>query len=185
VNRLAGTLNQEKDRLAGVIEGLGPGLRVLTEQRTQLVTMLRSLQSLSDVAVETVNASQEDLVADLKALTPTLRKLGEAGTDLPKALELLLTMPFSDEAVNGVHGDYFNLYLDIDLNLQTVVDNLSRSRRNPLQDVPIVGDLTGGQEGAGGPQLPIPVLGDPPAGEAESGGGGLGGLLGGILGGGR
>ena len=185
VNRLAGTLNAEKDRLAGVIDSLGPGLRVLTEQRTQLVTMLQSLQSLSDVAVQTVNASQEDLVADLKALTPALRKLGEAGADLPKALELLFTIPFSDEAVNGVHGDYFNLYLKIDLNLQTIIDNLSRSRRNPLQDVPIVGDLTGGQEGAGVPQLPIPILGDTPSPGGGSGGGGLAGILDGVLGGGR
>jgi phospholipid/cholesterol/gamma-HCH transport system substrate-binding protein len=185
VDRLAGTLNQEKERLAGVIENLGPGLKVLTEQRAQLVTMLQALQSLSDVAVETVDASQEDLVADLKALTPTLRKLGEAGTDLPKALELLLTMPFSDEAVHGVHGDYFNLYLKVDLNLQNILDNLSRSRRNPLQDVPIVGDLTGGQEGPGGPQLPIPILPDSQTGETESGGGGLGGILGPILGGGN
>lgn len=185
VNRLAGTLNAEKDRLAGVIDSLGPGLQVLTEQRTQLVTMLQSLQSLSDVAVRTVNASQEDLVADLKALTPALQKLGEAGADLPKALELLFTVPFSDEAVNGVHGDYFNLYLKIDLNLQTIVDNLSRSRRNPLQDVPIVGDLTGGQEGPGGPQLPIPILGDTPPSDGGTGDGGVAGILDGILGGGR
>ncbi|GAB3446440.1 MCE family protein [Actinophytocola sediminis] len=186
VNRLAGALNQDKDRLAGAIDSLGPGLQVLTDQRTQLVTMLQSLQSLSDVAVETVNASQEDLVADLKALTPTLRKLGEAGADLPKALELLFTMPFSDEAIHAVHGDYFNLYLDVDLNLQTIVDNLSRSRRSPLQDVPIVGDLVGGKEGEGSPVLPIPILGDDQAGGGGSGGGGgLGGLLGGLLGGGN
>ncbi len=186
VNVLAGTLAGEKDRLAGAIDSLGPGLEVLNEQRTQLVTMLQSLDSLSAVAVDTVNASQEDIVADLKALTPALEKLGEAGTDLPKSLELLFTIPFTDEAVHGVKGDYFNLYAKIDLNLQSILDNLSRSRRNPLQDLPIVGDLTGGQDGAGGPLLPIPILGgaEAPGGQSGGGGGGLGGLLGGLLGGG-
>lgn len=178
VNRLAGTLNSERDRLAGVIDNLGPGLKVLTDQRTQLVTMLQSLQSLSDVAVETVYASQEDLVADLKALTPALRKLGEAGADLPRSLELLFTIPFTDQAVQGVQGDYFNLYAKIDLNLQEILNNLSRSRRNPLQDVPIVGDLTGGKEGGGGAPLPIPNSQPSPA------EGGLAGILDGILGGG-
>ncbi|OLF16475.1 MCE family protein [Actinophytocola xanthii] len=194
VNRLAGTLNEEKDRLAGVIDNLGPGLKVLTDQRSQLVTMLQSLQALSDVAIRTVDASQEDLVADLKALTPSLRKLGEAGADLPKSLELLFTLPFTDEAVNGVHGDYFNLYAKIDLNLQTILDNLSRSRNNPIGnlvgEVPVVGDVVGGEEGPALPQLPLPVLGDPPpVGElpsgGSSGGGGLAGILDGILGGGR
>ncbi|MCT2587248.1 MCE family protein [Actinophytocola gossypii] len=185
VNKLAATLRDEKDRLAGAIDTLGPGLEVLTNQRTQLVTMLQALQSLSDVAVDTVNSAQEDLVADLKALTPTLRKLGEAGANLPKALELLFTIPFTDEAVQGVEGDYFNLYLKMDLNLRTIIDNLSRSRRNPLEDVPIVGDLVGGQEGAGGPQLDVPVIGGTPS-DGGSGGnpGGLAGILDGILGGG-
>ena len=180
VNKLSATLSKEKDRLATAIDSLGPGLEVLNQQRSQLVTMLQSLQTLSDVAVETVNASQEDIVADLKALTPALKKLGEAGADLPKSLELLFTLPFSDEAVNGVQGDYFNLYAKIDLNLQTILDNLSRSRRNPLQDIPIVGGLIEGQEGgADTPLLPIPGTEQP-----ADGSGGLGGLLGGLLGGG-
>jgi phospholipid/cholesterol/gamma-HCH transport system substrate-binding protein len=178
VNRLAGTLNAERDQLAAAIDDLGPGLKVLTDQRGQLVRMLQSLQSLSDVAIRTVDASQADLVADLKALAPALTKLGDAGADLPKSLEVLFTIPFTDEAVKGVRGDYFNLYAKIDLNLQTIVDNLSRSRRNPLQDVPILGDVVGGQEGGGGSPLPIPSS------TPGSSQGGLAGILDGILGGG-
>jgi phospholipid/cholesterol/gamma-HCH transport system substrate-binding protein len=188
VNQLAGTLASEKDQLAGAIDSLGPGLQVLNDQRSQLVTMLQSLDSLSDVAVDTVNASQADIVADLKALTPALQKLGEAGADLPKSLELLFTIPFSDEAVKGIKGDYFNLYAKIDLNLQDILDNLSRSRNNPLQNVPIVGDILGGQPGAAdSPLLPVPIIGGSSSGSQQqqpSGGGGLGGLLGGLLGGG-
>jgi phospholipid/cholesterol/gamma-HCH transport system substrate-binding protein len=178
VDKLAGTLNDERDKLAGAIDSLGPGLEVLTDQRSQLVRMLQSLQSLSDVAVRTVDRSQADVVADLKALTPALNKLGEAGADLPKSLEILFTIPFTDEAVKGVKGDYFNLYAKIDLNLQTIIDNLSRSRRNPLQDIPILGDVTGGQEGGGGSPLPIPNR------QPGSSQGGLEGILDGILGGG-
>jgi phospholipid/cholesterol/gamma-HCH transport system substrate-binding protein len=178
VDKLAGTLNNEKDKLAGAIDSLGPGLKVLTDQRSQLVRMLQSLQSLSDVAITTVDQSQADVVADLKALTPALNKLADAGANLPKSLEVLFTIPFTDEAVKGVHGDYFNLYAKIDLNLQSVIDNLSRSRRNPLQDIPILGEVTGGQQGGGSGQLPIP---NSTPGQSQ---GGLGGILDGILGGG-
>ncbi|PPK69513.1 MCE family protein [Actinokineospora auranticolor] len=194
VNRLAVTLNGQKDRIVGVVDGIGPGLQVLTEQRGQLVTMLQSLDALSGVAVDTVNRSQADLVADLKALTPTLRKLGEAGDTLPRSLELMFTFPFTDQAAKGVKGDYFNLYAKVDLNLQSVLDNLSRTRQNPLQDVPIVGGATNGTPGVptnAPPPLPIPVIGggQPVAGNPVQPGqtgqaSGLGGLFDVLLGGG-
>jgi phospholipid/cholesterol/gamma-HCH transport system substrate-binding protein len=179
LNRLSSTLNGQKDKLVGAVDNLGPGLGVLEQQRGQLVTMLQALDNLSGVATDTVNRSQKDLVADLKALTPTLQKLGEAGNDLPKALQLLLTFPFSDQAVNGVKGDYFNLYAKVDLNLKTVVENLGNSRQNILSgQLPLAG-LTGGTEGAAGnPPLPIPgESGQPRSGQSKPGLGNLFGLL--------
>nr|WP_184784721.1 MCE family protein [Amycolatopsis jiangsuensis] len=159
LNRLSMTLNDQKDKLVGAVDNLGPGLGVLEQQRGQLVTMLNALNNLSGVATDTVNKSKADLVADLKALTPTLQKLGEAGNDLPKALEILLTFPFTDQAYNDVKGDYFNLFLDVDLNLKDIIDNLGRSRQNGLDGVLPVPGLTGGVDGTPSnqpPPLPIP-----------------------------
>jgi phospholipid/cholesterol/gamma-HCH transport system substrate-binding protein len=182
LNRLAGTLNGQRDQIAHAVDNLGPGLKVLSDQRSQLVTMLQALDSLSTVAVDTVHQSQADIVADLKALTPSLQKLGEAGNDIPKALQLLVTIPFSDEAVNDIRGDYFNLFAKIDLNLQSVIDNLSRSRTNPLGDLPLVGGLTSG----GTVSLPLPSIGTgqaaPPA-QNGNGTKGVCGILGGLVGG--
>jgi phospholipid/cholesterol/gamma-HCH transport system substrate-binding protein len=177
LNRLAGTLNGQRDQIAHAVDNLGPGLRVLSDQRTQLVTMLQALDSLSTVAVDTVHKSQADIVADLKALMPALEKLGEAGNDIPKALQLLVTIPFSDEAVNDVRGDYFNLFAKIDLNLQSVIDNLSRSRNNPLGDLPIIGGLTGGQQGSASP-LPLPSVGSAPGTQQPKQGNGSSGVCG-------
>lgn len=167
INRLAATLNAQRGQIAGVIDNIGPGLAVLHEQRAQLVTMLRSLESLGGVAVDTINRGKADLVADLKALAPTLQKLGEAGADLPKSLELLLTFPFTDQAYKGVKGDYFNLYLELDLDLTNVLDNLGRSRQNPLQDLGLpeqLGGIAGGRDGvpenAPAP-LPLPSVSAP------------------------
>ncbi|NIH82708.1 MCE family protein [Amycolatopsis viridis] len=162
LNRLSSTLAGQKDQIVNAIDHLGPGLGVLEQQRSQLVTMLQALRNLSGVTVDTLHRSQENLVADLRALLPTLQKLGEAGADLPKSLEILLTYPFTDAAVDGVKGDYFNLYAKVDLNLQNVLQNLSRSRQNPLGGLlpPALDGLTGGVVGEQAnqpPPLPLPL----------------------------
>ncbi|MEV6718214.1 MCE family protein [Lentzea sp. NPDC051208] len=173
MNRLAGTLAQQRDKIAVALTDLEPGLKVLAEQRTQLVTLLQSLDKLSDVATDTINRSRDDIVADLKALQPTLTKLVESGQNLPKSLELLLTYPFPDEAVDGIKGDYTNAFIDLDLNLGTVLDNLGRSRQSPIDS------LIPSQ----GTPLPMPNIPLPNPGQGT--GSGLGDLLGGLLGGGR
>ncbi len=177
LNRLGGALNAQRDRITGVLADLEPGLKVLSEQRTQLVTLLQSLDALADVAVDTVNRSRDDIVADLKALAPTLQKLAEAGTNLPNALELLLTYPFPDSAVAGVRGDYTNLFIDLDLNLGTVVDNLGRARGSALPEVPGMPGITGTAPSL---PLPLPNLPLPPLPTASGLGDVLGGLLGGV-----
>nr|WP_189418559.1 MULTISPECIES: MCE family protein [Streptomyces] len=113
VNRLAATLAGRDDDIRTVLTGLSPGLKTLHEQRGSLLTMLRSLDTLSGVAVSTIEASKDDMVADLKALAPTLKALADAGTDLPDSLQVLLTYPFTDEVLKGVKGDYLNVYLSM------------------------------------------------------------------------
>lgn len=113
VNRLSTTLATRKDDVGTVLTGLSPGLRTLEKQRGSLLTMLRSLDTLSGVAVTTIDASKDDMIADLKAIAPTLKALADAGADLPDSLEVLLTYPFTDEVLRGVKGDYLNVYLDM------------------------------------------------------------------------
>jgi phospholipid/cholesterol/gamma-HCH transport system substrate-binding protein len=177
LNRLSSTLNDQKDKLVGAVDNIGPGLGVLEQQRGQLVTMLNALNNLSGVAINTVNDSKVNLVADLKALLPTLQKLGEAGSNLPKALELLLTFPFSDAAVAGVKGDYFNLFANVDLNLNEILQNLGRSRQNPLDGIVPLNGLTGGVAGTPSnqpPPLPLGGLLAPKSGQQPSASGGKG-----------
>ncbi|MEU8967583.1 virulence factor Mce family protein Precursor, partial [Streptomyces sp. NPDC048491] len=95
------------------LTGLSPGLKVLEDQRGSLMTMLKSLDTLSTVAVSTINKSKDDMVADLKAIAPTLQALADSGKDLPDSLQVLLTYPFSDEVLRGVKGDYLNVYLSV------------------------------------------------------------------------
>ncbi|MFC6880592.1 MCE family protein [Actinomadura yumaensis] len=113
LNRLSATLRDRKQQIGVAIDDIAPGLKVLEEQRGALVRMLDSLDELSGVAVTTVRRSKDDIIADLKALEPTLRKLSDAGHDLPKALQVLLTYPFTDAVLPAVKGDYLNVYLSV------------------------------------------------------------------------
>ncbi|SMD18730.1 MCE family protein [Kibdelosporangium aridum] len=113
LNRLAATVASQRGRISGVLQDLGPGIDVLTQQREQLVGLLKSLDNLSKVAVSTINKSRDDIVADLKALEPTLRALASAGEKLPQSFELLLTYPFTDTAAQAIKGDYLNVFIGL------------------------------------------------------------------------
>lgn len=108
---LSTTLEADEERITTALDGLHPGLAALEEQRPQLVAMLEALDSLSDVAVDTLDAAQDDIVADLQTLAPVLEQLAAAGQDLPDALGLLLTYPFPDAVTGAIRGDYLNVFV--------------------------------------------------------------------------
>jgi len=110
---LSATLASADRQIGHVLDHLTPGIRVLASQRSALVGMLVALHKLTGVAVGTINASQASLVADLTELAPTLRELADAGQNLPNALQVLLTYPFTDQVLNDVKGDYLNAFLSI------------------------------------------------------------------------
>lgn len=178
LNRLSANMRAQTGNINNALDGLAPGLREVEAQRGQLVGMLQSLDKLSGTATHTVEASREDLVADLHALAPTLQQLAKTGTDLPKAMAFLSTYPFPEYAMVPLKGDFVNTNVMIDLNLSDLYENFVRSSGPPI---PIPGLSDSGQSGAniplppGGPQLPpLPIPGTQPD----------GGLLPGLPGGG-
>src|SRR5215472_15451780 len=110
---LSATLAARDRQIGHVLDHLTPGIRVLASQRFAFVGMLDALHKLTGVAVATINASQANAVADLNALAPTLRELANAGQNLPNALQVLLTYPFTNQVLNDVKGDYLNVFLSL------------------------------------------------------------------------
>lgn len=109
--KLSKTLDDDKSKIVSALDGLSPGMKVFADQREQFVKMLEALDKLSDVTVDTLNASQEDIVADFKALEPILANLAKAGSDLPNSLEILLTYPFPDSVLGAIKGDFLNAFI--------------------------------------------------------------------------
>ncbi|MBP2473043.1 phospholipid/cholesterol/gamma-HCH transport system substrate-binding protein [Crossiella equi] len=130
--RLSTTLLAQRGHLTKALDELAPGLRVLNTQRDQLVDLLRALDRLAVTATDTVRRGTDDLVADLRLLEPVLRQLAAAGENLPKSLEVLVTFPFTDYTLKALKGDYVNADVTLDLDLTSVLDNLSRANRPVL-----------------------------------------------------
>lgn len=168
LNRFAGALAQRDQQIGTILDDLSPGLRVLEQQRGELVTMLQSLDSLSRTAVDTIERSQADLVADLTLLEPVLRQLSNAGQALPQALQILLTYPFTDATLDAIKSDYLNVYLSLVAAPGTTVippltpgDAIAaaakelQGRRAPVSTRPST-------PGASAPPLPLPVVSSTP-----------------------
>lgn len=125
LDRLAQRLEEQKQTLADAVDRITPAVEILAEQRKDLTQMLVALDNLGQVGARVVRQSQDDLVANLRLLRPTLTKLVEAGDDLVEALEILLTFPFPRTTPEGLKGDYVNLRVTLDVNLDSLLHNLA------------------------------------------------------------
>jgi phospholipid/cholesterol/gamma-HCH transport system substrate-binding protein len=134
LERLSRTLVDQRARIANVIDNLGPGLDVLNQQRGLLVGTLQSLNRLSDVGTDVIRRSQANTVADLRALQPILRNLVEAGDALPGSLQILLTIPFADNSLNVIKGDFANIDVTLNLDLQALLTNILNNPAVPGVD---------------------------------------------------
>ncbi|MER5461104.1 MCE family protein [Streptomyces sp. NPDC002668] len=178
IDRLAARLGGEKKTIALAVDTLPPALKVLEGQRRNLTRMLTSLSKLGATGTKVVNASRDDMVANLRSLRPILQQLNKAGSDLPNALEMLTTYPFPRNVTDAIKGDYVNLKITADLDLASVYGNLADKPKKPgapakpgLPELPGVPDLplpTSVPDTPGLPRQP----GAPSAPSAPSGGGG-------------
>ena len=134
LERLSRTLVDQRARIANVIDNLGPGLDVLNQQRGLLVGTLQSLNRLSDVGTDVIRRSQANTVADLRALQPILRNLVEAGDALPGSLQILLTIPFADNSLNVIKGDFANIDVSLQINLRDLLTTILDSPEVPGVD---------------------------------------------------
>ncbi len=157
LDRLSRTLAAQRQTIGAALDQIHPGLKVLADQRAQLVRMLQALSELGVVGARVINASKEDLITNLKALEPILTRLNQAGDDLPKSLELMFTFPFPRNATDAIGGsDYTNLRVKADLDLKTLYDNLierDAGRQEPKQNCP---PLLGCPKVEVPPLIPIP-----------------------------
>ncbi|WP_455358220.1 MCE family protein [Streptomyces sp. SYSU K21746] len=164
IDRLSARLAKEKKTIGLAVDTMPPALKVLADQRQNLTRMLTSLSQLGKTGTGVINASRDDVVANLKSLRPILESLNKAGDDLPNSLELLTTYPFPRNATNAIKGDYVNLKITADLDLAAIYGNLADPPKKPgkpggpeLPDVPDLPEVPGVPGVPEAPGVPRPT----------------------------
>lgn len=192
MGRLAGTLAAGHETIRQALIEIPRALDVLIAQRPQFITALNRMHTFSDTTVSVVRDTQNDLVANLTNLDPTLRALADVGPDIDVALAFLPVMPFGQNLIDrGIRGDYMNLFAVMDLTLPRLKRTLLAGTRWGNQHaalVPAPGDpgydafyaanpLTAPLEPApppapdgNGPPVAPPALDTPPTSVSTGGG---------------
>jgi phospholipid/cholesterol/gamma-HCH transport system substrate-binding protein len=187
LDRLTSTLRQGDSTIATALTDLGPGLKVLADERAAFTGLLQHLSTFGTVATRVINASRANTIAGLRDLQPILGHLAAAGGDLPRALEILITFPFPRNIDAAAPGDYTNLEAELDLG--PIICTLLSSLKPPKVPLP-GGGLLGGllpNDPTGQQQETVikALLGSIPLAKCDSGSSGTtstkggGGLLGG------
>ncbi|MQA05406.1 MAG: MCE family protein [Streptosporangiales bacterium] len=141
IDKLSRQLKKQQPTINTTLRRMPPALKILTDQRKDLVVLLKELSKLGKVGTRVINASRDDTIANLKALRPILTKLAEAGTDLPNALAMMLTYPFPPNAADAAIGDYTNLHLTADLNLAQILQVVGDGGPAPPPDLEQLDEL--------------------------------------------
>jgi len=125
LNRLAISARTHQDSIDAALEELPSALDSIGRQRRDLVRMLQGLNRLGDVGVRVIRQTKASTVDVLQQLFPVVSAINDAGDDFVEALHLFATFPFSDDVIGrdpavarNLHfGDYVNLSVELDLNL--------------------------------------------------------------------
>jgi phospholipid/cholesterol/gamma-HCH transport system substrate-binding protein len=122
-NRLLAYAGPRSDVIDRVLTEFPPLIKHFADKQDLLINAVDAVGRLSDVADQTLSASQGNLHQDLLSLQCPLRELGRAAPYLLGALKYVLTQPFDiDSVLKTARGDYINVSTTFDLTY-SAIDN--------------------------------------------------------------
>lgn len=125
VDRLSVALVNHTETIAEGIEVLDPALDVVRDQQESLTSMLGAVDRFAADGARVLDSSAEAISADLEALRPVLDELAGAGSHLAGSLYLAMSVPFPVSTFeNMARGDYLNLFMTLDLSVETLTNDV-------------------------------------------------------------
>jgi phospholipid/cholesterol/gamma-HCH transport system substrate-binding protein len=124
LNRVASVLASHNDRLRQTLDSLPPALRVLNDNRANIVEAFSALGRLATVASHILE-TKDDFAKDLIDLYAVIKPLNDNRADLVSDLDQLLTFPFPGRNMKRVvRGDYFNVFQTFDLTVRRLGETI-------------------------------------------------------------
>lgn len=125
LNRFASMLARSKDNLGRTLDSLPAALKVLNDNRSNIVDAFGALRKFAVVGADVLSKTKTDFTADMKDLFPVIKALNDSADDFIKDLEFLPTFPFHYKYLrNAVRGDYLNVFVTFDLTVRRFGESL-------------------------------------------------------------
>jgi phospholipid/cholesterol/gamma-HCH transport system substrate-binding protein len=121
LDRLTGKFAAQKPVVDRALDTIPAALKVVNDQRDNLIEAVDQLGKFSALAADSVNQTKGNLVQELRDLGPVLQSLANAGPALTHSLSILTTYPLVKETLpNYFRGDYANITVIADLTLSRI-----------------------------------------------------------------
>jgi phospholipid/cholesterol/gamma-HCH transport system substrate-binding protein len=125
LNRFAGVLAHNKDSLGRVLNTLPEALRVLNDNRANIVDAFGALRSFGTLAARILAQTKDDFAADMKDTYAVIKPLNDNRAAFVSDLDGLATFPFPGKNLHRVaRGDYFNIFSVFDLTLRRLGETI-------------------------------------------------------------
>lgn len=136
---LSGRVGTQTEKIGAILDELPEGIKILEEQRPQLMALLTQLDRVGQAGFDVLNTAKADLITDLTALRPVLQELGKGADDLVTALPLMPTYPFPDAALESTFGGSVNTWLSVDMEIGVLMNNFGVGKPAPVYTPPPFG----------------------------------------------
>jgi phospholipid/cholesterol/gamma-HCH transport system substrate-binding protein len=121
LDRLTGKFAAQKPVVDRALDTIPAALKVVNDQRDNLIEAVDQLGKFSALAADSVNQTKGNFVQELRDLGPVLQSLANAGPALTHSLSILTTYPLVKETLpNYFRGDYANITVIADLTLSRI-----------------------------------------------------------------
>ncbi len=139
LDRFAATLAGNDEVISRALREIPVALDVLNRQRPNLVGALTRLGVFSDTATAVIADTRDHLVRNLENLGPTLAAIADVGPELGRTIAFATVFPMGQNLIDrGIHGDYMNLFVTVDLTHNRLKRGLFAGTRFGDENAPLV-----------------------------------------------
>jgi phospholipid/cholesterol/gamma-HCH transport system substrate-binding protein len=125
LNRFAAVLARSRDSLGRALDTLPGALRVLNDNRDQIINAFAGLQRLATVSARILAETKNDFADDLVDVYAVIKPLNDVRADLVTSLDSFATFPFPGKNLRRVaRGDYFNVFSVFDLTIRRLGETM-------------------------------------------------------------